>query len=215
MENKSSSGAGAVPRQIARQIRQNQTRGRTTGRSGVPNSQNSTHRSGQHRNPIRPGMGSSRFATVQDDVQSPSGPDPMEFDPMDIDTPIQEPAPTTGAHTNEQTGENGVHRHVFYIPIRSRPMPTLDLDVLTAARTEVAHIQRSGLPVLQTLPERPGPHVYIRVDTEQPNRDSALTDADLRMGTMQDMIRDGLGWFSGLPYRHPHFEVKFLRGRRL
>lgn len=160
-------------------------------------------------------MGSSRFATVQDDVQSPSGPDPMEFDPMDIDTPIQEPAPTTGAHTNEQTGENGVHRHVFYIPIRSRPMPTLDLDVLTAARTEVAHIQRSGLPVLQTLPERPGPHVYIRVDTEQPNRDSALTDADLRMGTMQDMIRDGLGWFSGLPYRHPHFEVKFLRGRRL
>jgi hypothetical protein len=29
------------------------------------------------------------------------------------------------------------------------------------------------------------------------------------------MIRDGLGWFTGLPYRHPYFEVKFLRGRRL
>ncbi|KAJ5968151.1 hypothetical protein N7501_004399 [Penicillium viridicatum] len=198
----------SIPRQVARQIRQqNQTRGRTTGRSGAPNS-----RSDQYHSPIRPGMGSSRFATVQDDVQDPSEPDPMELDPMEIDTPVQEPAPASaGAPTNAQSGENGVHSHIFYIPIRSRPMPTLDLDVLTAARTEVAHIQRAGLPVLQTLPERPGPHVYIRVDTDHPNRDNALTDANLRMGTMQDMIRDGFGWFSGLPYRHPHFEVKFLR----
>ncbi|KAJ5681221.1 hypothetical protein N7536_012360 [Penicillium majusculum] len=207
----------SIPRQVARQIRQqNQTRGRTTGRSGVPNSQNSIYRSDQYHSPIRPGMGSSRFATVQDDVQDPSEPDPMELDPMEIDTPVQEPAPTTtGAQTNAQSGENGVYSHTFYIPIRSRPMPTLDLHVLTAARVEVAHIQRVGLPVLQTLPERPGPHVYIRIDTDQPNRDNALMDANLRMGTMQDMIRDGFGWFSGLPYRHPHFEVKFLRGRRL
>lgn len=213
MANNPSGGAGAIPRQVARQIRQQtQTRGRTTGRSGVSNSQNSIYRSGQYHSPIRPGMGSSRFATVQDDVQAPSEPDPMELDPMEIDTPVQEPAPTTAG---AQSGENGVHNHIFYISISSRPMPTLDLDVLTAARVEVAHIQRAGLPVLQTLPERPGPHVYIRIDTHQPNRDNALTDANLRMGTMQDMIRDGFGWFSGLPYRHPHFEVKFLRGRRL
>lgn len=216
MADHPSSGAGLLPRQVARQIRQqNQTRGRTTGRSGIPNSQSSIYRSGQYHSPIRPGMSSSRFATVQDDVQDPSEPDPMELDPMEIDS-VQESAPTTTvAHTNEQSGENGVHRHIFYIPIRFRPMPTLDLDVLTAVRAEVAHIQRAGLPVLQTLPERPGPHVYIRVDTDQPNRENALTDANLRMGTMQDMIRDGFGWFSGLPYRHPHFEVKFLRGRRL
>lgn len=207
----------SIPRQVARQIRQqNQTRGRTTGRSGVPNSQNSIYRSDQYHSPIRPGMGSSRFATVQDDVQDSSEPDPMELDPMEIDTPVQEPAPTTtGAQPNAQSGENGVYSHTFYLPIRSRPVPTLDLHVLTAARTEVAHVQRVGLPVLQTLPERPGPLVYIRIDTDQPNRDNALMDANLRMGTMQDMIRDGFGWFSGLPYRHPHFEVKFLRGRRL
>ncbi|KGO74955.1 hypothetical protein PITC_031930 [Penicillium italicum] len=159
-------------------------------------------------------MSSSRYATVQDEEEEP---DLMELDPMEIDTPpIQESAPaTTGTCTNEQSEDSGVHHHIFYIPIRARPMPTLDLDVLAAARAEITHIQRAGIPVLQTLPERPGPHVYVRVDTDRANRDNALIDAHLRMGTMQDMIRDGFGWFSGLPYRHPHFEVKFLRGRRL
>ncbi|KGO40626.1 hypothetical protein PEX1_102730 [Penicillium expansum] len=214
MANNTTSGAGALPRQVARQIRQNQTRGRSAGRPGVSNSQSSAYRATQYHSPIRPGMGSSRYATVQDEEEDP---DLMELDPMEIDTPpSQEPAPvTTGTRTNEQYEDNGIHRHIFYVPIRSRPMPTLDLDVLTAARAEITHIQRAGIPVLQTLPERPGPHVYIRVDTDRANRDHALTDANLRMGTMQDMIRDGLGWFSGLPYRHPHFEVKFLRGRRL
>lgn len=162
-------------------------------------------------------MGSSRFATVPNDAEDPVEPDPMELDPMEIDTPPeQEPASTTTVTgTNEQSEDNGIHRHIFYIPIRSRPMPTLDLDVLTAARAEVTRLQRAGIPIMQTLPERPGPHLYIRVDTDQANRDHALVDANLRMGTMQDMIRDGFGWFTGLPYRHPHFEVKFLRGRRL
>ncbi|KAG0153845.1 hypothetical protein PDIDSM_1224 [Penicillium digitatum] len=209
------SGTGALPRQFARQIRQqSQIRGRSTGRPNASSSQNSAYRVGPYRNPIRPGMSSSRYATVQDEEEDL---DLMELDPMEIDTPpVQEPtSATTRACTNEQYEENGIHRHIFYVPIRSRPMPTLDLDVLTAARAEITHIQRAGIPVLQTLPERPGPHVYIRVDTDQANRDQALIDATLRMGTMQDMIRDGFGWFSGLPYRHPHFEVKFLRGRRL
>lgn len=223
MANNSSSGAGALPRQVARQLRQqSQTRGRPTARPGVSNSQNSMYRAAPYPGPIRPGMGSSRFATVPNDAEDPVEPDPMELDPMEIDTPPdQEPASTTTVTdtneqgTNEQSEDNGIHRHIFYIPIRSRPMPTLDLDVLTAARAEVTRLQRAGITIMQTLPERPGPHLYIRVDTDQANRDHALVDANLRMGTMQDMIRDGFGWFTGLPYRHPHFEVKFLRGRRL
>ncbi|KAF3016665.1 hypothetical protein E8E15_006112 [Penicillium rubens] len=216
METNASSGLGSLPRQVARQIRQqNQTRGRPTTRSGVSNAQDSNSQTVSYRSPIRPGMGSSRFATIPNEAEATYEPDPMELDPMEIDTPEQEPAPASTGTRNEQSEESGIHRHIFYIPIRSRPMPTLDLDVLTAARAEVARIQRAGIPVLQTLPERPGPHLYIRIDTDQASRDHALADANLRMGIMQDMIRDGLGWFTGLPYRHPHFEVKFLRGRRL
>ncbi|CAG8895147.1 unnamed protein product [Penicillium egyptiacum] len=217
MANNTSSGTGALPRQVARQIRQqSQTRGRPTTRSGASNTQHSAYRAAPYPSPIRPGMGSSCYATAPHDVEDTFEPDPMELDPMEIDTPPeQEPAPATAVARNQQSEENGVHRHIFYIPIRPRPMPTLDLDVLTAARAEVSRLQRAGIPVMQTLPERPGPHLYIRVDTDRASRDHALTDANLRMGTMQDMIRDGFGWFTGLPYRHPHFEVKFLRGRRL
>lgn len=160
-------------------------------------------------------MESSRFATIPNEAEDTFEPDPMELDPMEIDTPEQAPAPASTGTRNEQSEENGIHRHIFYIPIRSRPMPTRDLDVLAAARAEVARIQRAGIPVMQTLPERPGPHLYIRIATDRVSREHALADANLRMGIMQDMIRDGLGWFTGLPYRHPHFEVKFLRGRRL
>ncbi|KAJ5382149.1 hypothetical protein N7517_000060 [Penicillium concentricum] len=217
MSNNTSSGPGAIPRQIARQIRQqSQTRGRSAGRSGLSTSQNSSYRAAPYHSPIRPGMGSSRYATVPNNVEDPFEPDLMELDPMEIDTPAQDPPPaTTMTRMTEESGENGIHRHLFYIPIRSRPMPTLDLDVLTAARAELTRLQRAGMPIMQALPERPAPHVYIRIDTDQANRDHALTDVNLRMGIMQDMIRDGFGWFTGLPYRHPHFEVKFLRGRRL
>ncbi|KAJ5493571.1 hypothetical protein N7463_009658 [Penicillium fimorum] len=217
MSNNTNSDHGAIPRQVARQIRQqSQTRGRSAGRSGPSNYQDSNHRAAPYHSPIRPGMGSSRYATAPTDVEEPFEPDLMELDPMEIDTPVQEPAPATAAtRMTEESAENGIHRHLFYIPIRSRPMPTLDLDVITAARAELTRLQRAGMPIMEALPERPAPHVYIRIDTDQANRDHALTDANLRMGTMQDMIRDGFGWFTGLPYRHPHFEVKFLRGRRL
>ncbi|KAJ5970137.1 uncharacterized protein N7479_000055 [Penicillium vulpinum] len=217
MSNNASGGAGALPRQVARQLRQqSQTRGRSTGRAGASNSQNSNRRAASYTGPIQPGMGSSRYATVPDDVEGHFEPDLMELDPMEIDSPVQEPPPSTSVtRMTEESVVNHVHRHIFYIPIQSRPIPTLDLDVLTAARAELTRLQRVGLPILQVLPERAGPHVYICIETKQDNRDHALTDANLRMGTMQDMIRDGLGWFTGLPYRHPHFEVKFLRGRRL
>ncbi|CAI7631156.1 unnamed protein product [Penicillium glandicola] len=217
MANNTGSGAGALPRQVARQIRQqSQTRGRSAGRPGLSTSQNSSHRVAAYRSPIRPGMDSSRYANVANDVEDPLDADPMELDPMEIDTPVvQEPVPTTAVtRMPEQPEGNGIHRHSFYIPIRSRPLPSLDIDVLTVTRAELTRIQRAGLPILQTLPEQAGPHIFIRIDTDQPNRDHALTNANIRMGIMQDMIRDGFGWFTGLPYRHPHFEVKFLRGRR-
>ena len=216
MTTNTSSGAGLLPRQVARQIRQqNQSRGRPTARAGVSNTRNSNHQSVSYRSPIQPGVESSRFATITNEVEDTLEPDPMDLDPMEIDTPEQEPTPASTVSSNEQPEENGIHRHIFYIPIRSRPMPTLDLDVLTSARAEVARIQREGIPAMQTLPERPGPHIYIRINTDRASRDHALNAANLRMGIMQDMIRDGFGWFTGLPYRHPHFEVKFLRGRRL
>ncbi|KAJ5826521.1 hypothetical protein N7447_003284 [Penicillium robsamsonii] len=217
MSGNTSSGPGTIPRQVARQIRQqSQTRGRSAGRSGPSNSQTSSHRAAPYHSPIRSGMGSSRYATASTDEEESFEPDLMELDPMEIDTPAQEPAPAIAAtRMTEEPTENGIYRHLFYIPIRSRPMPTLDLDVLTAARAELTRLQRAGMPIMDALLERPAPHVYIRIDTDQPNRDHAITDANLRMGTMQDMIRDGFGWFTGLPYRHPHFEVKFLRGRRL
>lgn len=164
-------------------------------------------------------MASSRFATFTSEDQSEPAPDPMDIDPMEIGSPPPQqaqPAPTTTlTRINEQAQNSGMHRQKFYLSIGPRPMPTLDLDVLTVARAEVTRLQRAGLPVLESLPERAGPHLYIRIDTGQASRDQALARADLRMGIMQDMIRDGFGWFSGLPYRHPHFEVKFLRGPRL
>ncbi|KAJ5422860.1 hypothetical protein N7445_010968 [Penicillium cf. griseofulvum] len=217
MPNNTGNGPGAIPRQVARQIRQqSQARGRSTGRSGPSNSQNSNYPAVQYQSPIRPGMGSSRYATAANVVEDTFESDPMELDPMEIDTPVQEPPPVTAPTSmTEGSGVNSIHRHVFYIPIRSRPMPDLDLDVITAARAELARLQRTGMSIMETLPEQRGPHVFIRIDTNHTDRRHALTDANLRMGAMQDMIRDGLGWFTGLPYRHPHFEVKFLRGRRL
>jgi hypothetical protein len=162
-------------------------------------------------------MGSSRYAPAANVVEDTFEPDPMELDPMEIDTPVQapRPPPTAPASMTQGSGVNIVHRHVCYIPIRSRPMPVLDLDVITAARTELARLQGAGMPILEALPEQAGPHVFIRIDTSHTDRRRALMTANLRMGAMQDMIRDGFGWFTGLPYRHPHFEVKFLRGRRL
>ncbi|OQE40860.1 hypothetical protein PENCOP_c005G04337 [Penicillium coprophilum] len=217
MSKNTSSGPGAIPRQVARQLRQqSQTRGRAAGRSGPSNSQNSSYRAAPYRNPIQPGVDSSRYAIAPNDARDPAEPDLMELDPMEIDTPAQDPLPTPAVtRMTDESTVNGVYRHLFYIPVRTRPMPNIDLDVLTAGRAEMTRLQRAGMPIMQELPERPAPHLYIRIDTDQSNRDHALTDANLRMGIMQDMIRDGFGWFTGLPYRHPHFEVKFLRGRRL
>jgi hypothetical protein len=57
------------------------------------------------------------------------------------------------------------------------------------------------------------PYLYVRIDTEHNNRDRALTTVSRRLGTLLSMHLDGgLGWFS-LPYRHQHFDVKFLRNR--
>ena len=212
-----SSATGVLPRQVARQIRQ--ARGHSTGRPDAINA--STHQAVTFRSPIRPGMASSRFATfASEDPPEPEPepePDPMDIDPMEIDSPPpQQPTPTTTlTRMSEQAQDSGMHRHKFYLAIGPRPMPTLDLDVLTVARAEVTRLQRAGLPVLESLPERAGPHLYICIDTDQASRDQALARADLRMGIMQGMIRDGFGWFTGLPYRHPHFEVKFLRRPRL
>ncbi|KAJ5800602.1 uncharacterized protein N7518_002670 [Penicillium psychrosexuale] len=212
--NDQSSATGAPSRQVARQIRQ--ARGHSTGR---PDATNANHQGALFRSPIRPGMASSRFATFTSEDPSEPAPDPMDIDPMEIDSPPPQqaqPAPTTTlTRMNEQAQNSGMHRHKFYLSIGPRPMPTLDLDVLTVARAEVTRLRRAGLPVLESLPERSGPHLYIRIDTDQASRDQALARADLRMGIMQDMIRDGFGWFSGLPYRHPHFDVKFLRSPRL
>ncbi|KXG49216.1 uncharacterized protein PGRI_030860 [Penicillium griseofulvum] len=189
---------------------QSQARGR------LSNPQSSNHPAAQYRGPIRPGMGSSRYAPVAYVDQDTFELDPMELDPMEIDDPVQEPPPPTApASMTQGPGVDTIHRHVYYIPIRSHPMPVLDLDVITAARTELARLEGTGMPILEALPEQAGPHVFIRIDTNHIDRRHALMDANLRMGAMQDMIQDGFGWFTGLPYRHPHFEVKFLRGRRL
>jgi hypothetical protein len=69
------------------------------------------------------------------------------------------------------------------------------------------------MSIPEALPVGTGiPHLYILINTNNNDRVAALNVANRRLGVMQEMIRDGLGWFS-LPYRHPNFEVKFLRNR--
>lgn len=142
-------------------------------------------------------------------------------DAMDIDTP----SPVHHSHIpvsprnnptsiTEQPHHEHVHRHLFYIPMQTHNIPTLDYDIIRLARVSVTTLRRQGLPIPDTLPVGNGvPHVYILIDSELDNRGHALQIASRRLGVMQDMIRDGLGWFTGLPYRHPNFEVKFIRNR--
>lgn len=103
--------------------------------------------------------------------------------------------------------------HLFYIPVQVTSVRMSEFDVLCSARTYLFNQQRSGIHISQSLPVGTGvPHLYIRIDTEQNDRDNALETANCRLGVMLEMMQDGLGWF-GLPYRHSTFEVKFIRNR--
>jgi hypothetical protein len=141
-------------------------------------------------------------------------------DAMDIDSPSPvrhtriPAAPRSTPREPEQTPNAHVHRHLFYIPIQAHTIPTLDHDMIRLARLAVNTHLRQRIPIPDTLPVGTGiPHLYILIDSEQNDRGAALSVTNRRLGVMQEMIRDGLGWFIGLPYRHANFEVKFIRNR--
>lgn len=103
--------------------------------------------------------------------------------------------------------------HLFYIPLQVTSTRMSELDILCSACTYLFNRQHSDTHISQSLPVGTGvPHLYIRIDTQQNDRDDALEIASRRLGLMLEMTQDGLGWIS-LPYRHSTFEVKFIRNR--
>ncbi|KAJ5114310.1 hypothetical protein NUU61_000069 [Penicillium alfredii] len=147
-------------------------------------------------------------------TEYPSAEDRMDIDSNDdpvpavntVTRPSEMPPPVTPPNPR-----SGIYRHVFCLDIGHRGGCNTDYDILGAARVQLDRLQKSGSlenPVPVNLRRL---RVHVAIDTRSSSREDALVNANLRLFLMQDMINDGLGWFTGLPWRHEHFVVELLR----
>ncbi|CAL5867046.1 uncharacterized protein PFLUO_LOCUS1258 [Penicillium psychrofluorescens] len=148
----------------------------------------------------------------------------MDMDGMDIDSTADmlslptesSPAATAATATTWPTRTaEGIFRHVFLVDVTALySCNPSELTILEAVHLHLDTRLRVGN---LSDPIIPNPHqccrLRIAIDTRSDDRGSALADIVFRLSAMQDMIRDGLGWFTGLPWEHKHFEVVVLRPR--
>jgi hypothetical protein len=114
-----------------------------------------------------------------------------------------------GGHFSITADGTKIWRHTFEIDIPSRPSGFTDLEILEYARTQLAFLERAALreDAMRRIRDC-RTRLRVIIDTKTSSRLDALVDARLRMLVMQDMINEGMGWFPGLPWRHPHFRVE-------
>lgn len=86
-----------------------------------------------------------------------------------------------------------------------------DHEILQYARTQLGFLERSGLAEGSMRSIRNcRMRLRVRIDTKSASRVDALVDVRMRMLAMLDMISDGMGWFTGLPWKHEHFTVEVV-----
>ncbi|KAJ5682974.1 hypothetical protein N7462_006139 [Penicillium macrosclerotiorum] len=103
-----------------------------------------------------------------------------------------------------------VYRHLFRldIPINCRD----DYNILNDAADQLHYLTR------QDADEEGLRLIYgrrfcvdIAIEMESDRRQQAAVTSESRLRAMQQMAIDGLGWFPGLPWVHPRFEVQCRR----
>lgn len=103
-----------------------------------------------------------------------------------------------------------VYHHVFYFPV---PRGVFNDHVyLSAARIYLrGAIGQSNCNSLSELPHWSLlNHLFVLIATDNTNREEALEAVSHRLAMMIEMIEDGEGWFSGLPYIHDNFQVRLI-----
>ncbi|KAJ5625239.1 hypothetical protein N7510_001548 [Penicillium lagena] len=149
----------------------------------------------------------------------------MDMDGMDIDSTadmLNLPTESSPAATAVATATTwptrtaeGISRHIFLVDITDlyNCNPS-ELNILESVHLHLDTRLRLGNLSDPILPNPPQCwRLRIAIDTRSDDRGDALADIVFRLSAMQDMIRDGLGWFTGLPWEHKHFEVVVLRPR--
>lgn len=160
----------------------------------------------------------------------------METDEMDIDPPpVGAPVNTSSSYsTIQDTSSNhsatsttsryystiqtvqrrpGIYRHIFEIDLFNRHGEMNDHQILQYALLQLQYLLQADMAENAMRRIRNcRMRLRIEIDTRNASRADAVFDIRLRMLVMQDMITgtEGLGWFPGLPWRHPHFVVEIL-----
>lgn len=152
----------------------------------------------------------------------PSDPDAMEIDtqqPQSLPYALIQVAAAGSTVSNGSHKNNPIYRHTFNIEIESQqPMRLSDVEIIRMARAHIRLDRPQPSPMMldelvnvPRYPARAQPRrLYVRIiiDAFSVDRETALIDADGRLGYMVGMAQDGLGWFPGLPWLHPHFQVR-------
>ncbi|KAK5789069.1 hypothetical protein VI817_008193 [Penicillium citrinum] len=152
----------------------------------------------------------------------PTDPDAMEIDthpPQSLPYSLIQIATAGLTVPNGHHRNNPVYRHTFNIEIESQqPIRLSDVEIIRMARARIRFDRPQPSPMMldeilnaPRYPARAAPRrLYVRIiiDTFSVDRETALIDADGRLGYMVGMAQDGLGWFPGLPWTHPHFQVR-------
>lgn len=168
--------------------------------------------------PRRPsGLESSAFSPHRHGPLSPPTPYPtsahseqaVDTDDMDIDPPAVTRNGTSATGTVQRTP--GIYRHSFEIDLSNRHGGMTDHQILEHARLQLSYLERANLAEDAMHRVRNcRMRLRIDIDTRSASRADAVIDIRMRMLVMQDMITDGLGWFTGLPWRHPYFNVEVM-----
>ncbi|KAJ5819052.1 hypothetical protein N7474_004643 [Penicillium riverlandense] len=146
-----------------------------------------------------------------------------DMDGMDIDSTADmlnlptesSPAPAAAETTWPTRTAEGIFRHIFLVDITDLyNWNPSELNILEAVHLHLDARLRLG-DLSDPILSNPHQHWRLRIaiDTRSDDRGGALADIVFRLSAMQDMIRDGLGWFTGLPWEHKHFEVVVLPPR--
>lgn len=137
----------------------------------------------------------------------------MDTDEMDIDPPFPEPRSLGNGSSTTQTVRHtpGVYRHTFLIDLSNRHGGMTDKQIIEHARLQLHYLEQANMAEDAMRRVRNcRMRLRIDIDTRCADRADAVIDVRLRMLVMLDMITEGLGWFPGLPWRHPHFNVEVL-----
>lgn len=159
----------------------------------------------------------------------------MGTDEMDIDPPLGAPVNTSSSYSTTQTTSSnhsitqttsryhstiqtvqrrpGIYRHIFEIDLSNRHGGMNDHQILEYALLQLQHLLQADMAEDAMRRVRNcRMRLRIEIDTRNASRADAVFDIRLRMLVMQDMITgtEGLGWFPGLPWRHPHFIVEII-----